>query len=404
MKILTIGASPYLLVRNGKINSDIIKSLKDRGHEVFSAVWHHDEGYFLPTDGGIHNYEDSEGNVICELYPFIPQSQQSESIIYEIMKKIQPQVVVTIGDYKEIDFVYSIKALYPTLFKWISIQTIECPFINEHHKDRLEYADYTLSTSKFGWKNLEDLCNVRGEFLPYGPDHNVFKLENNIKDCEPTFIFSGKNVQSTNISSFIKCMGKIQKFNPNYLKVKMHTNIYDPGDYDLDLLIERYGATNVSLPSYFCSVKDSISSQDLAKEYKSAHFIVETSFKSATALSLLEAMSMGCVPIGMKHGRVGEIISLMPKEYQFFIDFDIFVGPKEEEFAIFSENSLYDAMLRASELSKSQDYNNASNKSIEIAKKFSNFDFTNKVTNIIENSILRESPIVIETFLNSKNN
>jgi hypothetical protein len=72
MTILTLGSSPYLLTRNGRINRDVLCTLKKSGHKIGSIVWNHDVEYFLPNEAGVHPF-DLNGEPICRLFPFLKQ-------------------------------------------------------------------------------------------------------------------------------------------------------------------------------------------------------------------------------------------------------------------------------------------------------------------------------------------
>lgn len=401
MKILTVGASPYLLVRNGRMNSDVIRALKASGHEVCSAVWHHDEGYFLPDDMGVSWFENaSTGEPIAQLYPFLPKTSSSDATLYEIMKKVQPQLVISIGDYKEVDFIYSIKAMYPQLFKWIAVFPVDTWPVNENHKDRIEYADYVISTSNFGWDQIRQLCNVQGEFLPYGPDPLKFVHSTRPRNERPVYLVSSQNSQAGNIPAFIQAMSNAKGQGGLNYEGKIHTNLYDPGDYDLELLIHRHGAVNVHLPEYYCSIKDGPSDEEFASIVGSADFFVETSVKSATALSMLEAMRMGCVPIGMSAGRIGEILRLMPEEFRYSVDFEIFVGAHEEHMNVISVSSLTDRILRAKkELFDNPEYLEAASSAARAAaEQFSNQNFIDGLLAIANRVSFSTSPIALESF------
>ncbi len=404
MKILTVGASPYLLVRNGRMNADLIRQLVADGHEVTSAVWHHDEGFFLPEEGGLHYFDDGDsGKRLCQLYPFFPQSTQADSVLYEIMKRIHPDVVISIGDYKDIDFIYSIKAMYPNIFKWIAVLPIDCLWVNENRRERLEYADYIVSTSEFGWTNVSNLCNVVGCFCPYGPNLDKFPFWARKPASAPVFMLSSQNSQNSNIGVFIKAMAiakDILSLSGEGVVGKIHTNLYDSGDYDLDLLIGRYKATNVNLPSYFCSIRDGLSDDLFAQEYASADFFVDTSVKSATALTMLESMATGCIPIGMNYGRVGEVISALPKEYQIFVPFETFIGANEEEYAVMSVNGLADAVLRAKKdfASAPEHYRLASLAARKVAEQFSHKNFIHTMSAVTRNTASMVSSVAVETF------
>lgn len=397
MKILTVGASPYLLVRNGRMHADVIRRLKAEGHEVTGAAWHHDEGYYLPDDAGVSSFEDTvTGEHFCRLYPFLPSSKGADALLYEIMKKVQPDIVISMGDYKEVDFIYSIKAMYPNLFRWIAIFPFDCLRINENHKDRIEYADYVISTSEFGWTNVSELCNVAGEFIPYGPDLTKFQYRPKIAGGQPVYMVSSQNSQTSNIGAFIRAMAK----NPAEVSGRIHTNFYDPGDYDLELMIQRYGATNVSLPEYFCSIKEGLSDEDYAGLYATSDFFVETSVKSATALSMLESMAMGCVPIGMNVGRVGEILSLMPAEYRLFVPHETFNGAHEEEYSVISTEALAEKILDSKKdiFENRTKYEEASLAARTVAVRFSHSNFLNQLILALNRAALSSESIAVESF------
>lgn len=398
MKILTVGASPYLLVRNGRMNADVIRRLRAEGHEVTGAAWHHDEGYYLPDDVGVSYFEDAQtGEKICRLFPFLPSSKSADAVLYEIMKKVQPDLVISIGDYKEVDFVYSIKAMYPNLFKWIAVFPFDCLYINEHHRERIEYADYVVSTSEFGWKNVSTLCNVEGEHIPYGPDLSKFAYQRKAGNEHPIYMVSSQNSQISNIGAFIRAMALVKS---SGVQGRIHTNFYDPGDYDLELLIRRYGADNVFLPDYFCSIKDGPSDEEYANLYASADFFVETSVKSATALTMLEAMATGCVPIGMNSGRVGEILSLMPEEYRLVVPHETFLGAHEEEYSVISTQGLVEKVLesRKEVFEDRSKYEEASLAARQVAERFSHLNFLNSLVAAVERVSASEGSIAVESF------
>lgn len=371
MKILTISASPYLLVRNAKINADIIEKLVSEGHEVSSAVWHHDEGYFMPSEEGVHSYE-KDGKHVCYLYPFTPKTDEASPFIYELMKKVQPQLIITIGDYKDTNFLYAIKSMYPTLFRWIAVYTFDSSGISISNKDCFEYADYVVSTSEFGLKELSSFSNIQGSFIPYGPDIFDFVYEeNSIRD---RVLCSARNAQSSNLACFVMASKGLKSY--------IHTNLYDPGDYNLDALRDRYKIDDLIYTEDFCSIKDGVSKEKMNKIYNSSSVIVDCSIKSATGLSLLEGMLCGCVPVGPNYGRVGEIISKMPKEFRFFVPYNVFVGQNEEEFAIVSPKALNEVLLEITNNKKL--LKEASAYAISLASGFSKQSFLHSFSKVVE--------------------
>lgn len=374
MKILTVGASPYLLVRNAKINADIIEKFSLEGHSVSSAVWHHDEGYFMPSEQGVHSYE-KDNKHICYLYPFTPKTDEASVFIYELMKKVQPELVISIGDYKDTNFIHVIKSMYPSLFKWVAVYTFDSCGIINHNKDAFEAADLIVSTTEFGLEKISSFANVNGTFIPYGP--NIDSFSYNSSSNRDNVLCSARNAQSSNIPSFVMAMSDIKGY--------IHTNLYDPGDYDIDNLLKTYNANNISYTTDYCSIKDGVSLDKMNEIYNNSSVIVDCSIKSATGLSLLEGMLCGCVPVGPNYGRVGEIISKMPKEYRFFIPYNIFVGQNQEEFAIISSEKLRSILLEITKNKKIIE--NASFAAMEVAKNYSNKSFLEQFVYACKKSI-----------------
>ena len=396
MRIMTIGASPYLLVRNGRMNADIIRCLKDLGHEVSSACWHHDEGYFLPEPGtGIHSFEENNGDKICDLYPFISHPEQSAPQVYEIMKRVAPEIVITIGDYKETDFLYAIKAMYP-VFKWIAIVTVDCLYVNENHADLLNYADAIFSTTQFGSENLSMICGKYVPFVPYGPDLEVFKDNGNrVFDGKIQAICTSKNALASNIGNLVKAVSRLED-----ISLHLHTNLFDPGEFDLTLLIDRNYARNVELTSEFVSIKDGVENDRLNEIYNNHNVVIDCSVKSATALGMLEAMATGCIPIGVREGRVGEIINMMPKEFQFFVPSETYIGRMEEEFSVATIKGLRETFQNMKNLvfSDAEKFKQASLSAIEVAKNLNHILFLKKLEDAILLVRSVESSITLETF------
>lgn len=331
MKILTIGASPYLLVRNGKMHAAILKYCFDNNLDVHSAVWHHDESYFVPEENTEHEYV-LDNKVKCKLFAFTPRANEASPVIYELLKQVQPNIIITIGDYKDTNFVAAIKLMYPNLFKWVAIYTTDVRGILPNNKDAFEMADYVITTTKQGIDEIKSFANIIGSFEPYGCDHTEFYNEN-LADRHGV-LFSARNSQASNIAAFIMSTSSLSC--PKHL----HTNLYDPGDYSIDYLRERYKNADLTYTTEYCSIKEGISNDRMRKMYNKYAFYVDCSIKSATALSMLEAMSCGCVPIGPDYGRVGEIIAEMPKEFQLYLPYNIFVSANQEEFAIIDSERL----------------------------------------------------------------
>lgn len=402
MKIMTISASPYLLVRNAKINSAVLKYLKSIGHDVSSACWHHDEGYFLPeANSGQYEYED-DGSKICDLYPFIVHPEHSASQVYEIMKKVAPNVVITIGDHKETNFMYAIRSMYP-VFKWISIVTIDAHNISESNFEFLNYADAVICLSKFSYDQLSRKVKQPLFMIPFGPDHSQFYINKlrNYQSDKMRILCTSKNALSNNLGNLIKAVSGLKE----YVDLYLHSNIYDVGEYDIYNLIDIYNATNVILPEEYVSIKDGVSTHKMNDLYNSFDAIIDCSARSSTALSVLEAMSCGCLPIVSSYAALGEvvggIIGSADACYRdcFMIDSFCYIGRMEEEFSICTVEGITNSILNMySRIVRNGNiFKNVSEKCVEEAKKYDKFIFLKKLENAINQVISSESKIYVDS-------
>lgn len=392
MRILTIGPSPYLLTRNGRINRDLMIGLEKKGHHVESVVWHHDVGYFLPNEVNKHVYHGEAASF--EIHPFLGQKGDLPGFAFEAMKVSQPQVVITIGDYSDTDFIWVIKSLYPNLFKWVAIVPTGTEIVNERHSMAMAYADRIVVTTKAATKAFAAVKAVF-QHISYGPSQDAFY---GIPDALPTslsLLNMGKNSQMSNVPAFIKAVAE------SGTAGTLHTNIDDDGDYDIRCLIKRAGLEErLQLPKKYVSVREGLPLPLVNELYNRHHLIVDCSLQSSTALTMLEAMLTGCIPVGMGIGAVGEVLELMPSEFRFSVPYEQFVGPKEEEFSIISVKELVNQVrnIRENVLSDPNWIGEARKAAMTTARIFSKELFVARVSELLETVVASEHKIAVDSF------
>jgi glycosyltransferase involved in cell wall biosynthesis len=388
MKILTVSASPYLSTKLGKINSYVLECLSEMPDvEVSSAVWHHDISWYSASEDGQFFFEKNDKK-ICRIYPFINRVDMSSPQVYEIMKKAQPDVVISIGDYHETDFIFAIKSLHPTLFKWINILTIDAVPINDSRKDSFQYMDYILSSTKEGAKEVSEFCNTLCEYVPIGIDHDVFNIKDNIiKNSNKLKIFGcGKNSQSSGSATYMMGVASARDRNEN-IESYMHTNISDEGDYDLYYLKERYDKHNaIALPEEFIGINEGIEEKALVEKLNGCDVVADLSVRAATGMSVLEGMACGCIPVATKVGALKEIIEEMPEAYQFFVDSNVYVGALAEHYEVASYKSFADILLELENIKKRKPevFQEIKSCSVKVSKKFELRNFLRKIKDVIK--------------------
>ena len=385
MKILTVSASPYLETKLGKINSHVLECLSEMEDvEVSSAVWHHDVSWYAAGDDGKFVFE-KDGKKICDIYPFVNKSSMSSPQVYEIMKKAQPDMVISIGDYHETDFIFAIKALHPTLFKWVSILTIDALPINDSRRDAFNYIDYVISSTKEGYEEIKGFSNTTCEYVPIGIDHDKFKNVEN--DNEKLRVFGcGKNSQSSGSATYMMGVSSASASNDN-IESYMHTNISDEGDYDLYYLKERYDKNNViALPDEFVGINDGIEVEKLVERLNSCDVVSDLSVRAGTGMSVLEGMACGCIPVVTKVGALKEIVEEMPEKYRFFVDSNVYVGALAEHYEVASYKSFADILLKLDDIKrrKPEEFQEIKLCSVKVSKKFELRNFLQKIKDVIK--------------------
>ena len=391
MNILTIGPSPYLLSRESRVNRDVISALKARGHHVECLSTYHDILHFLPSEDGIHYY-DHENGMRTRLHPHLQDIGTLPITLIDVMRKVQPSLIISIGDYSECAAIYHVKAKYSSLFKWIILNTTGMDVVNEKYREPLNLADTIFATCKSATLALQKLCSCPVEHIAYGPAEKFTDLS--IRNGFSAIIRSN-NRQSCNIGAFIRAMAIADA------EGTIHTNIDDPGDYDLRLLINRYKMNEkVKLPNKFVSIREGVPHYCLNEIYNRHCVAIDCSFQSGTALSLLEAMSTGCIPIGMNFGAVGDVLNAVPEEFRCFVQYETLLGPGQEEHAIISVKDLAVAIKNMKKRFTNDPcwFKEGGDKVKEVAHNFSNRNFVNRIVDTAEKVLQSEHAIVVDTY------
>ena len=386
MKILTVSASPYLLTKLGRMNSAVLIGLQNSGHEVSSAVWHHDISYFLPNEQGDYEFE-KDGKIICKIHPFSNIPNKNGPAIYDIIKDFEPELVISIGDYTDTDFIFSVKSLMPRQFKWISILTMNTIPVNERRKDAFKFIDYAAVTNQMSLQEVKRISNVDVQLSPFGPNENFYHIDKSSTESEEFRVMNcSKNSQASSTAVFIKSVVDAHKIHPA-IKGYLHSNISDRGDYDIDLLMDRFNAHDIiELPDNFTSLNDGISDEKLNIAYNKSDVIVDVSVRAATGLCLLEGMVTGCVPLVTNVGALGEIVGLLKDSKRFCVNSNMYIGQFEEYYEIVSPVSLTEKIIDLYKMKKNRpdDFHNCSMNAMNIAKLFSENSFVNEIKDIVE--------------------
>jgi len=339
MNILTIGNSPYNNTSDSCIHRLLLKYLKKQGHDISAASWHHVESYYMREDDGKFYFDEDEER-ICEIIS-LPPDTAKVTVLYDYMKTFAPDVVISIGDYHEVDFIFAIKRMYPQLFKWISVLTIGSLPIKKSFKEALDYIDYAFLTSRSAWRDFSSLTDVPCEYLPFRPETGIVKNPE-LDDCFRV-ASCAKNSQQSNFGMLMETVAKFCN-TADDIKWYIHTNVDDEGDYDLDFLRDRL-SSQVIFPEKFVSFYDGVSHNELLEKFANADVFVDCSLTSATALTTYEACLQGCVPLVTGIGSNIDLLADLLLLHEFTLDSIEFMGEREGLLHIVDKDNIYRKLI-----------------------------------------------------------
>jgi glycosyltransferase involved in cell wall biosynthesis len=374
MKILAVSVSPYLLVRSGRLCADILSFLAQKKYEVAAAVDQHDVTWFAPDADNRFFFKD-----VCEIFPFNNRNPKTASPqLYEIVSKYNPDVVLSIGsDYNEVDALFAIKSLNPDMFKWIHILTLDAIPIKDTYYDLFSKIDYMISTNQIGMDETDIFPNLQKEKCLVGVNPEIFNFSPQKENNDTLKILCcGKNSQATGIGSLIKA-------SQNLNNCEIYCNLVEVnlGDYDLELLKKRYDKNNIiKFPEKYVGLNDGFSDIEMNEIYNNSDIFVDVSVRSATGMCLLEALSAGCVPITTKIGALKEIIELLPRELQFFVESNTYIGNFEEEYQIVDPNSIIENIEKIRKLKENKEgFLEIKHKIVEVVKTITRNNFLREI-------------------------
>jgi hypothetical protein len=119
MKIFILTDSPYLRTGLGRINKNIIRGLS-KNHEIILGCWGWDLNAYPLNDKHQWIYEDKKIGKEFVAFPIRKNPKEQIKTVYEILSRINCDVILTIGDYWNVAGFEQLKSQLVHSFKWIS--------------------------------------------------------------------------------------------------------------------------------------------------------------------------------------------------------------------------------------------------------------------------------------------
>ncbi len=324
MNIMTLSISPYALTSEGQLHANILEHLYTHGHAVASIAWAHDTSFFIPEekeDGTQKYYYEFEHQNKTHKIPLVPFQRNNNDVVtvYEILQKYQPDIVITIGDYNDFFYMKAVKQFYSDL-KWLFILNNYSYPINENDTDLINEADGVLCTSQFCYDVVKDLYKkdlIETHYV--GCDHSVFNAENR-QDHKDKFriMTSGKNLQIDNIPMVMQAVAEIREDLPD-LELYVLANIYDQGDYDLELLRQRFDPNSefIIFPSKYVSLIDGLSQGEVVQQLNMADLFISIPMVASSSMGMFEAIACGCTPLMSDCGSNQDIARMFEEGHNY---------------------------------------------------------------------------------------
>lgn len=409
-KVLIVTSSPFNNTKLGQMCSQIMYYLKSNNVLVAVAAWDHDTSWYVTDEEGVCWYEKDKEK-IGPVYPVFNKGEGSSKQLFDVIKSLKIDIVLSIGDFIDIEHIYSIKTLEKDNLIWINILNNGSSPINENKEEIINSIDYHILFNDMSVKEFEKMNVPQEKYTRILYGSKYIDLSN--KENKDYFGIAcvAKNCNQSNLGCFIKSISVFMKLikeekSEDKIKVYLHTNLYDNGDYDIEYLIKRYGLEGtIELPEDFIGINDGISDEKFKEKLKKYDLIIDCSCQSAIGISVLDGMSLGLVPLVSNVGILKEISSKMKSssgKFSKILPFNIsgneFIASDEKEFYICSHLDLAASIY---EYYKTWENNNLI-ELFEISKNVSkNYDLQNFLQNtykIIKDFKVDSNKLVVETF------
>lgn len=319
MKIMTLGKSPYLLTSHACANALFLKHLHQSGHSVASIVSNHDTSYYHPEEGkdGTHRFYYKYGEHKIPIVPFNHVKDPAIQV-YEILNVYKPEILITIGDFNDFIYMKAVKMFVSDSFKWISVLMNHSYPLNEKNIELIDDMDGILCTNKQTYQMVEkkfkkselELSFVGSQTPQSTPNRKELRKTRNIDGFR--IMTAGKNAQVDNVPMLMEAVSELRQDIPN-LELYVHSNVYDTGDYDMNLVQSRFDPKEefIRFPVKYVSLVDGYTDEEFQHELQASDLFISISMNASSGWSVFEAIANGCLPLMTDTGCHRDIAGLI---------------------------------------------------------------------------------------------
>lgn len=316
MKVMTIGMSPYNFVSTGRLHASILEFLHKKRISVFAMVWAHDGSYFTPDEKGRYFYELGGMQGHRDKIPLIPfqRGKQDSIAVYETIAAMEPTIIITVGELVDAGFMKAVRMFSTKPFRWISVLANYQYPVSDENIELIDDMDAILCASESSYAITERFVKgtkqtayvgCKEEFYLNRKSHDTFRI-----------MASGKNLQGDNLATIMEVATTVRSRIPS-LELYLHTNQYDQGEYDLNIIKQRFDPKDefIRFPTKYVSLFEGLSDQELALELNKSDVFVSVPLVAGTSMTIFEALACGCFPIMSECGSNFDIAVALEKHF-----------------------------------------------------------------------------------------
>jgi len=309
MKILTFGDSTHTISGFGTAIRELDTHLHKVGHEVYHIGWQHfGQEIIASFHDKVLGYTE---------LPNIGGHQFGEKALQYWLPKINPDVLITLGDF------WMIQHIFKTDMPWAHCAwyPIDGYPITDQMKEMLARIDYRVCLSKYG-ADLVKAEGINTSYIPHGIDTTIFKplLENDVVDMkkrlglplDATIIGRVDRNQSRKmIPRTMKAFAKLHKEFPNTALLLWMDKV-DREGWDLGFCAKRLGLKEgedifFPPPDMMANFMYGTSSEELALVMNTMDIHCYLTGGEGFGLTALETMACGAVNVCTDYTTCKEI-------------------------------------------------------------------------------------------------
>lgn len=323
MKIVLIGPTPFLTHAPSKMHVSIIDMLINSKIEFISLVHSHDKDFFFPeiVHGKVprfvykHKTENNSHDVL--LIPFENDSKTS-IFFYEALRSIKPDIIISIGDYRELSNLSAAITFLEKKPKWISVLfNSSCP-VNEADYAIFNLIDGIICTSEYSYNTVKPYFKSESILWKYVGPNKEFINAVNADNCARSFASDSLNIAAIGKNSQYDCLPTILSTCKKAVKsgkdwnLYVHTDTVVKSTYDFNLQKKRaekdLDKPFIYFPEKCVSIKESQPASFLSSKLANTDICVSIPMVSSSSMSIWDIMACGCLPVVSNQGSHAEII------------------------------------------------------------------------------------------------